>query len=59
MKNILKYIQYGLIALTVIPCIALIMTADTFTRIMAGIAVGSAAFYYIIDLIRKGKLEEK
>jgi hypothetical protein len=33
------------------------MTADTFTRIMAGITVGSAAFYYIIDLIRKGKLE--
>ena len=57
--KVLKYIQYGLIALTVIPCIALIMTADTFTRIMSGIAVGSAAFYYIIDLIRKGKLEEK
>lgn len=59
MDKILKYIQWGLIVLTVVPLLALVITADTFTRIMAAISIGSVVFYKVIDLIRKGKLEEK
>lgn len=59
MDKILKYIQWGLIVLTVVPLLALVITADTFTRIMAAISIGSVVFYKVIDLIRKGKLEEE
>lgn len=60
--KVLKYIQYGLIAAAVIPMLALICTADVFTRAMAAITIGSIVFYKVIDLIRKGVLakgEEK
>lgn len=59
MDKVLKYIQWGLIAAAIIPMLALICTADVFTRVMAAITLGSVAFYKVIELIRKGKLEKE
>lgn len=53
MRNILKYIQWGLIVIALVPLLTLIVTADHLTRILSAISIGAGVFYKVIDFIKK------